>query len=211
MKWYDLHYRRTVWLVVFGATVGALLDYLHTDGGTIVYPEGTNHWRGIATFAVVYSIGGILFTLINRFWGNKQTPVPYEHSYPTVWIFCALYAFTAYLDHHTVTTFALLLGASLAMWYYQDRTLVGLAASIVSAFVGGAVESSLSHLGTMSYTSQDYAYLPVWLPAVYFASGTSWGQVCRRVLEIEEHASPLYCPKKKTKAFSETRNAYYYS
>lgn len=43
-------------LVLFGGTYGAALDYAHTHGGAIEYPEGTHHERGILTFAFVYSV-----------------------------------------------------------------------------------------------------------------------------------------------------------
>jgi hypothetical protein len=183
-----VYYKRSAILVLFGATFGAFLDYLHTHGEEIIYPPGTNHWRGILTFAFVYWFGATTFCMWNSWAKNPHHPKPYSVTIPHVLLYGLLYAITAYADWDSRLIAALLASVSLLQWRFLEggswQALVGAA---VSGLCGAATESFLSHQGTMSYVVQDIAKVPYWLFFIYFNAACSYGEVCRRLLTVKNH------------------------
>jgi hypothetical protein len=191
-----MHLHRLPLLILFGATVGAALDYLHTDGGAIVYPDGTNHWRGVLTFALAYGPGGVVYVAVfHRMFAKTaapRRPLPYPQTWSSVVVFSLLYALTAYAGEHlhSYTLCAVLLAASFYYWRKFDRSWQGVVCGAVTGFLGGGFESVLSHHGTMQYATQDVYMIPVWLPALYCLWSTCWGQqVCGRALLVADHLS----------------------
>jgi hypothetical protein len=176
-------------LAAFGATVGAGLDYLHTDGGAIVYPDDMNHWRGILTFLVVYPVAGLLFTMWVRSAGLTKRPAPYSRLWPSVGVYVLLYTMTAYAGAHihSYVQAAILFAAGAVFWHRFDGSWQGFVGGVGAGVIGAGTEAALSHWGTMQYTTQDALMVPVWLPAIYWCSSFSWGQVCRRALLIDDH------------------------
>lgn len=183
----DLHWRRFPLLFLFGATIGAGLDYLHTDGDEIRYPEDTNHWRGIWTMGALYSIVPTVFCVLQRLLGDRAIPKPYFRTAPTVGIYCLMYGFTAYGDIHSFAIAAILFLVGLVLWFLHDRSFSGFVASAIAAIGGAVLEGTLSSNGRMQYSVQDVGGVPLWLPALYWLSGPTWGLVCKRALTIRNH------------------------
>lgn len=51
----------------------------------------------------------------------------------------------------------------------------------VAAFFGPVSEVLLSRAGVFRHLHPDFLGIPVWLPALYLASGPSFGQFARKV------------------------------
>lgn len=179
-----VQWQRMPLLFLFGATVGAGLDWLHTHGDEIRYPDGTNHWRGIWTMGTMYAVGGYLYTIFVQRLGRAAPPLPYLQTIPSLLLYALGYAFTAYGDTHSALIAAVLFAEALVLWWCLEGSAVGFAGSVVAAVIGAGIESTLSHFDTMSYVVQDVVRIPVWLPAIYFLCAQTWGQVCRRALTI---------------------------
>jgi hypothetical protein len=75
---------------------------------------------------------------------------------------------------------ALAVGGS-ALWLWLDRSMPGLLLASLAAAGGTVVELALTHLGMFRHTYPDWSTVPMWLPALYFASGPSFGQFARRL------------------------------
>lgn len=180
-----LHWYRLGWLMLFGATIGAFLDWTHTDGHAIEYPEGTNHWRGVVTFTIAYAIPGLMYTLYMR---ATEAPPPVDFRTAMKWtLFYGLnYMFTAYgtsvfsVDPNTI--FVILMTNGLIAWGWLDGSWQGVFGAVATAVVGCAIEHHLCEEDLMSYVTPQYGRVPYWLFGVYFLSANSWGHACRRVL-----------------------------
>ena len=177
---------RVWYMVLFGATIGAGLDYLHTHGEEITYPEGTNHWRAIFTFAVVYSLGPLLQLCTMIPVKGVPPPAEYKESVLATVGWCIMYAFTAYGDIDTHAIAIVLTTFGLYYWYhFHNCHFISLISAAIVGIGFGLGEGFLAEVvGTMSYVKQDYLGIPVWLPALYFSSAFTWIELCRRLLTV---------------------------
>lgn len=178
-----MRHRNLGFLLLFGATFGAFLDALHTHGGAITYPEGTNHYRGILTFAVVYPLACLAYVHVRCLGSNSDAFVSYRTSAASVAVYGALYALTAYSTMPSVWIAAILFSAAVFFWVVFDRcSLMGLVGAVLVGVVGAFVEHTLSQHGTMQYAVQDIGMVPLWLPGIYALATTTVGQMARRAL-----------------------------
>ena len=180
-----LHHRMG-YLVLVGITLGAYLDFTHTHGSEITYPPGTNHWRGILTFAFVYSVPSWLYACWCVASGCPTEPVSYRLSVPFTFVFALCYLHTSYGDEvygMTADDKTMLLGAASAFfWLFFDRSWQGFVGAAVTAAAGCYAEHSLCESALMNYTSPQLGRVPYWLFALYFLGTVTWGHCARRIL-----------------------------
>jgi hypothetical protein len=198
-----------LFLALFGGTVGAFLDFLHTASGTIRYPDrpasSPHGWRrGMFGFAIVYSVAGIAFVtflegcqLAFPGAGTKLPPPrPLEEGLALTCVFAVAYALSAYgrrisrfLDKGSL---AILFLAAAGVHYLMQYpgTWPPLVAAVLTAIIGPLVEMILSAgvpmllpLGFRYTTERKQGRVPVWLPALYVLAAMSYGEVCRHVLQ----------------------------
>ena len=184
---------RLVYMALFGATVGAYLDFTHTDGGEITYPAGTNHWRAILTFLAVYSIPTYPHAKLLAALGLRAKPLPYRRTVPFVFVYAFSYLLSSYGDAWfgwDDDAKLVAIGAiALVNWVILDASWEGLVGNSVVGVVGVLVEHLLCEVGSMTYTSETPALglrVPLWLFFIYFGSCATWGQVCRRLLTTRD-------------------------
>jgi hypothetical protein len=178
-------------LIAFGATAGTLLDALHTFSGTTEYTSPfvlRTAWWVPLLFASAYGVGGFLYAVAHRrLRGPASLRSGRELAIGLV-IFAALYAASAYLPASNVAKTIVLTAGAVSLWLWLDRSFQGLALATVAAIAGPVTEIALIRLGLFRHRQPDFLGIPMWLPALYLASGPSFGQLSRLVL------SPIAAP-----------------
>ena len=186
----DMHHHRLWLLVAVGVTLGAYLDFTHTHGGEITYPEGTNEWRGVATFGFVYSVPGWIYCVWTVLTGMPTAPAPFRVSVPLTLGMSLLYLTSSYGDEvagaDSTAKLAVIGAAGVAAWLAFDRSWQGFSGACLVAALGCAVEHQLCVVGSMSYTTAELGRVPYWLFAVYFMGTLTWGHCVRRILLCPE-------------------------
>jgi hypothetical protein len=179
-----IHLRRLPALALFGATVGAALDEMHTRSGTIAYPADASPYRGILTFSIAYGVGGLIYAAAMRRAVPSQEPKPLTDTWPSVVVYAGMYALTSVSDNRipSPVVCGVIAAASLYYWRRFDGSAAGAAVGVVPGLLGAAFESMYSRNGVMAYATQDVGMVPIWLPALYVLWSATYGQVCRRVL-----------------------------
>jgi len=171
-------------LLAFGATIGTLLDAMHTFGGATEYLHPfvlRTAWWVPLLFMSAYGFGGFLYALgWDKLAGPARWP-SWGEAIGGVVGFAALYAVSAFLPASNVIKLVLLLSGAIALWLWLDRSWQGIALGVVAAFCGPFTEFVLWRLGLFRHLAPDLFGLPMWLPALYLAAGPSFGQFARRV------------------------------
>jgi hypothetical protein len=172
-------------LSLFGATIGVLLDALHTFSGTTEYTHPLvlrTAWWAPLLFANAYGVGGLIYALgYRRLGGPSAVRSRRELAFGLV-AFAGLYAISAYLPAPNVVKLVVLFAGAAALWWRLDRTRVGAMLACVAAIAGPSTEIVLTHLGLFRHLQADVLGIPIWLPALYLASGPSFGQIARRAI-----------------------------
>jgi len=173
-------------LLLFGATVGTLLDAMHTFGGMTAYARPfvlQTAWWVPLLFASAYGFGGFLYAI--AFEKLRSGPVrSWSELAIGVVTFAALYAISAFAPLANPGKTIVLLAGAIALWTWLDRTLVGVFLAAVAAVAGPLTEIYLSRIGAFRHLHPDFLGIPLWLPPLYLASGPSFGQFARRLLYV---------------------------
>jgi hypothetical protein len=172
-------------LVAFGAIGGTLLDALHTFSGTSEYPQPfvcRTAWWVPLLFANAYGVGGWLYARAYRRMHGPRDVRSWSTVTFGVVVFACLYAASAFLPLANLWKLAVLGAGAGALWFWFDRSWQCAALSAVTAILGPTTEILLSRAGVFRHLQPDWLGIPMWLPALYFAAGPSFGQFARRVL-----------------------------
>jgi len=172
-------------LSLFGATIGVFLDALHTFSGTTEYTHPLvlrTAWWAPLLFANAYGVGGMIFALAYRRLGGPPDVRSRRELGCGLVAFAGLYATSAYLPAPNAVKLVVLFGGAAALWWRLDRTRTGAILACVAAVAGPLTEIVLTHLGFFRHLQADLLGIPIWLPALYLASGPSFGQIARRAI-----------------------------
>lgn len=183
-------------LLLCGAVLGPLADYLHLATATTRYPLrsfpagvslfGMPLWVPLL-FGVATLVIGLSHPFADRLLGGKKSR-PGARSWlgatSGLAIFLGLYAASAFLPLETGgwRDVALGLGA-LSIWAIWEGTWQGLLLGTLTALGGTGVEILLVHFGVFDYTPQNANFFGVasWLPALYLAASVAIGNLGRRL------------------------------
>ena len=169
----------------FGATIGVLLDALHTFSGTTEYTHPLvmrTAWWAPLLFANAYGVGGMIYALGHRKLGGAPEVRSRRELASGLVAFAGLYAISAYLPAPNVVKLVVLFAGATALWWRLDRTKQGAMLACVAAIAGPTTEIVLTHFGLFRHLQADVLGIPIWLPALYLASGPSFGQIARRAI-----------------------------
>ena len=172
-------------LLLFGATVGTLLDAMHTFGGITEYMHPfvlSTAWWVPFLFMSAYGFGGYLYAVGHRQLKGPEAVPEWGPAIAGVGAFAALYAVSAFLPASNVAKLAIVLAGAMGLWFALDRSRQGIALACVAAFFGPLTEFMLWRAGMFRHRQPDLMGVPMWLPALYLASGPSFGQFARRVM-----------------------------
>ncbi len=175
-------------LVVFGATVGTLLDALHTFSRTTEYTHPfvlATAWWVPLLFASAYGFGGTLYAHGHRRLGGRgleDEPLPsWRALVIALVVYASLYAITAYLPASNIVKLSVVLVGAAGLFFSLDPTRQGLMLALVAAVLGPLTEIVLVRVGVFRHLQPDFLGIPMWLPALYLACGPSFGQLARKV------------------------------
>lgn len=159
-----------------GATLGSLMDAFHTYGGATSYPEPVLFraaWWVPGLFAIAYLSIALAYVPVQRLF--KSALPSRNQQIGGVLFFATLYFSSGFLPFENAgKTVVLLTGAAL-LFAYVDRSKAAIACGVAGAFIGPTTEILLTHLGVFSHLQPDVLGIPMWLPALYLASGPGLG------------------------------------
>jgi phosphatidylglycerophosphate synthase len=174
--------RAAVVLALLGATLGPVLDYAHVVTGAIRYPPPVRFvpwWVPLLYMGASLAIGlthPMADALLHR---PVREPLTVSRVAAGFAGFCAIWVASGALPLGSAAVAAILAPASLALWWWLDRTWQGLAQAAATAAGGCAVEVVLSRAGLFAHTHPDVLGVALWLPFIYVAASVGLGNVGR--------------------------------
>jgi len=182
---------RVAGLFFFGALALTFCDGFHTHGGATRYPTPIflmMAWWAPLLFGSSAAFGGLAYALGYRALGGRRAPAAGPIAVALA-LFVAAYFATGFLPASNMIKASVALVAAIVGWGISDRTWQGAALALATAIVGPCVEITLVHLGAFAHLQPDLLGVPIWLPALYLASGPAVGQLARLVLGFEASSS----------------------
>lgn len=174
-----------VLLFVIGAVMLSIFDMFHTHGGVTEYAHviaWKMAWWTPLAFGSSLAFGGLAYRAGHRAMrGDPELPSNAALAAALV-IYAGLYCASGYLPASNEGKLALLLVGFAGLWWLLDRSWQGMVMAAVAAIGGCLTEFVLTQRGVFRHLQPDVIGLPVWLPALYLASGTVLGQLSRKVL-----------------------------
>lgn len=164
---------------VIGATVGSLLDALHTHSGTTRYPDPGFLQMATWTPLLFGAAGAAVLASYAALEDVLDRPIHPRASHGALVAaaiaFVLLYAASGFLPAGNPTKLALLAGAALVLWAWLGRTLETAALSLLAALLGPTVEITLTGAGAFAHLQPDFWRIPMWLPALYACAPLALG------------------------------------
>jgi hypothetical protein len=174
------------WLVLagLGATLGVLLDGIHTHFGATAYTHPV-FWRMAwwlpLLFGGAFSIG-LLRPLLDRIFDHRAPSPSTGRALVAMGFFIAAY-WLSVLPLAWPQAAGILFAVFALSWWLCDRTWVGLAIAAAAAFGGPTVESILVSQGTFVHL-QTVAYgIPGWLPFLYMNAAVGLTSLAKRLVD----------------------------
>ncbi|HVE84604.1 MAG TPA: hypothetical protein VND93_17225 [Myxococcales bacterium] len=172
-------------LAVIGATLGPVLDGLHTWSGTIWY--ASPGWMRSVWWCPPLFCGAALSIGLSRLWLDRRSP-PGAGARPSsgqvAWAslaFVAAYAASGYLPGGSLAKCAALGALAAGGWVALERTRAGLWHGALAAAGGWAVEYALVRAGLFTHLTGELAGVAAWIPLLYFSGATAIGLLARRL------------------------------
>jgi hypothetical protein len=163
--------RPILMLAGVGATLGVLLDALHSHFGATAYTNpvfAKTAWWAPLLFAGAYTSG------IVRPWLDRRPALPTWKPAVGMALFALAYALTvAPLD--VSSRVALLVATFVTGFHFCDPSRACLIVALVGGFTGPFVETLLIRAGTFVHHEAHIAGVPVWLPVLYMNAGVGLG------------------------------------
>ncbi|OGQ04482.1 MAG: hypothetical protein A3F82_03935 [Deltaproteobacteria bacterium RIFCSPLOWO2_12_FULL_44_12] len=168
---------------LLGATVGSLLDGIHTHSGTTFYPTPLiwkMAWWVPLLFGSAAAFIGFTHFHLHRFF---KTPSVAKRPYRRIGslaIFILVYFISGYLPYSYPIRSLIMLALYGVTWIAWERSWQSIILAFGTAFVGCFVESKMSTLGLFGYTRSNFFGIPQWLPILYLHASAAVGQLCRQ-------------------------------
>jgi hypothetical protein len=172
-----------VTLFLLGATLGAILDAIHTHFGATVYARPVFFrmaWWVPLLFGAAFTIG-LVRPGLERLLG-RPSPIP---SAGTAIVGMALFVIAYWLSVVPLPWLAvagLLLAVWFVGWWRCDRTLLGVVIGGCAAAAGPAVEHTLVSHGTFVHLQVQAWGVPGWLPFLYLCASVGLCTLARRLV-----------------------------
>ncbi|HRI67768.1 MAG TPA: hypothetical protein PK156_26205 [Polyangium sp.] len=169
-------------LILIGATVGVLLDGVHSHFGATSYTNpvfAKTAWWAPLLFAGAY-VGGIARPLL-----SDKPLLPSWKPAVGMGLFVAAYFVTvAPLD--VSTRVALLIGMFVTGYHFCDPSRACLIVSAIAAFSGPFVEINLIQAGLFVHHEAHFAGVPYWLPVLYMNAGVGLGTLALWLVQTSQ-------------------------
>ena len=177
--------RATGMLMLTGATLGSLLDGIHSHFGAVSYTHpvfARTAWWVPLLYCGAYALGAA------RPWlARNEPPLPAGKAALGMGLFILAYALT--VAPWPLAVRAVIIGLLFVTgWWTCDRTRLGLLIAGLAAVGGPAVEISLIHAGTFVHHEVLLWGIPGWLPLLYLTAAVGLSALARWL------ARPLEAP-----------------
>jgi hypothetical protein len=174
--------RRVIVLALLGASFGTLFDIAHVQTGAIGYPHPS--YLGIAWWVPLLYTGaslaiGLSHPQMDALLGKPRVSLDRGRLLVGFVGLCAIWFASGAIHLDTLAVSAILAPASLALWFFLDRTWQGLAIAFGTAIMGCAIEVVLSGAGFFHHEHPDLLGIAMWLPWIYVAASVGLGNVGR--------------------------------
>lgn len=174
--------RPVVTLVVIGATLGVLLDGIHSHFGATSYTNpifAKTAWWAPLLFAGAY-VGGIARPLL-----DDKPLLPAWKPALGMSLFILAYVMTvAPLD--LSSRMALLVATFVTGYHFCDPSRACLIVSAIGAFSGPFVEINLIRAGVFIHHEAHFAGVPYWLPVLYMIAGVGLGTLALWLVQTNQ-------------------------
>lgn len=158
-------------LAGIGATLGVLLDGLHSHFGATSYTNpifAKTAWWAIPLFASAY-VAGITRPAI-----DEKPIVPDWKPQMAIGLFILAYIITV-LPFDLSSRMALLVATFVTGSHFCDPSRAGVIVAIIAAFIGPFVEINLIRAGVFVHHEDHFMGIPYWLPLLYMNAGVGLG------------------------------------
>lgn len=177
--------RLVIVLFAIGATLGSLLDGIHTWSGTTEYTPALflrAAWWTPIVFGLAAVSTGLAYpltrTLTKKEIANARTAREIGTAFAA---FVLLYFASGFMRASNPAKLAVLAIGAAYLWARFARTREAAMIAVVAAIVGPLVEVVLVSLGTFRHLQPDFVGIPMWLPALYAAGSIAFGLVGLRL------------------------------
>lgn len=172
--------RGAIVLAALGATLGTLLDHIHTRSGVTAYTRpvfAATAWWVPVLFAGAFT-GGLLRPLFDR-----RGPAPDRRTVVlSMTLFAVAYGCSV-LPFSWPVVSALLVAVFAVAFYTCDRTPIGLAIAAGSAIGGPLFEMVLVDGGTFLHTQPAYLGVSGWLPFLYLTAAVALQTTAKHLVD----------------------------
>lgn len=160
-------------LFALGATVGSFFDGFHTHAGTTSYPHPIAWrmaWWTPPLFGGAFTLLGLSYAAALARRTGSRPRYGWATRLGALAAFGALYFASGFLPASNVVKLGVLAagGAGLVAWL--DPSAACVVVGLAAALAGPAFEVLLVNAGAFSHLQPDVLGIPMWLPALYFAS-----------------------------------------
>ena len=179
--------RATLWLVIIGATLGPVLDGLHTFSGATWYPQAQwmrSVWWCPPMFAAAAVVIGMSRVLWERGLKRPGPSLSWGQVLSAMGVFIACYAASGFLPVGEAARATLLAACFVAGWVAWDRTGLGAACALATALGGWFVEHTLVGWGLFFHRETTLDGIALWIPALYSLAALAVGALARRLSDL---------------------------
>ena len=176
--------RPTLLLLLIGATVGPVLDGLHTFSGATWYPDPQwlrSVWWCPPLFAGAAVAIGIGRVASERLFRRPGPSLSWSQVLAVMGLFIACYAASGFLPVSETVRAVLLTVCFAGGWYVWDRTLLGIGSALTCGLGGWLVEHTLVHRGLFFHRDTMLDGIALWIPPLYFLAALAVGALARRL------------------------------
>lgn len=185
--------RAALWLTLLGATVGPMLDGLHTFSGATWYPQP--QWlRSVWWCPPLFAFAAVSIGMSRVYWekilARPGPALTWRQVFAVMTVFIGCYAASGFLPVSESARALLLSVVFLSAWYSWDRTPLGIACALAAAAGGWFVEHTLVGRGLFFHRETTLDGIALWLPALYFTAAIALGALARRLVYLQASGTP---------------------
>lgn len=168
-------------LLALGASVGTVLDGIHTWSGTTVYASPIflrAAWWTPLVFGLAGVSTGLAYPLAEKVLRRDVAVARTRKEALTAFAaFTLLYLASGFMRAGNEAKLVVLAIGATYLWLRFARTRAAAVIALAAAAIGPAVEIVLVRLGTFRHLQPDFAGIPMWLPALYASGSIAFGLV----------------------------------
>lgn len=180
----DVHWVRAgLLMAALGATLGPVLDGIHTHTGTTMYPQPwalKMAWWVPLLFAGAGIAAGLGPIQVERTIGARRPRPSGAAVAGSMALFVLAYALSGVVPGGNVVRAVVLATLFVISWALFDRTRLGFALGLLTGAIGCAVEIALTGIDAFRHLQPDLLGIPFWLPWLYATASIGLANLGRR-------------------------------